>query len=311
MAARAKLKILFCPAEILEMQQFRIGTNLMLLLFQSVMKYNYYRRRSGWHFAILSVGVTTLMSACAMQRDAVDFSQGQWIDLTHAYESSTPYWPTASGFQLDTVFEGLTDKGYYYSAYSFKSAEHGGTHIDAPVHFAEGKESVDQIPISRLVGPAVVVDVSDSCSNYIDYQISVADLQHWETTHGEIEDGSILLFRTGLSDFWPDRKSYMGTAAQGESAVALLHFPGLHPDAAQWLVDHRNILALGLDTPSIDYGRSSQFLSHRILFAENIPAFENLAGLSMLPPRGAQIIALPMKIKGGSGGPLRIVAWLR
>ena len=103
---------------------------------------------------------------------------------------------------------------------------------------------------------------------------------------------------------------YMGTNQSGPEAVALLHFPGLHPDAARWLVSERKIKAIGLDTPSIDYGRSSDFLSHRILFAENIPAFENLANLDQLPATGAYVIGLPMKIKGGSGGPLRIAAWL-
>jgi kynurenine formamidase len=235
---------------------------------------------------------------------------GKWIDLSHSYDQNTPYWPTAEGFELDTVFAGITEGGYYYSAYQFSSAEHGGTHIDAPVHFAEGKQSVDEIPLENLTGQAIVIDVRDSVADYIDYQISVVDFQAWEADNGKIPDGSIVLINTGFSRFWPDKLKYLGTNQRGAEAVALLHFPGLHPDAAQWLVGQRSVKAIGLDTPSIDYGRSSDFQSHRILFTKNIPVFENLANLDDLPTEGAYVVALPMKIKGGSGGPLRIAAWV-
>ena len=119
-----------------------------------------------------------------------------------------------------------------------------------------------------------------------------------------------MLFRTGFASRWPDAKSYLGTDEKGPDAVAKLHFPGLHPDAARWLVSGRSIRAVGIDTASIDYGQSTLFESHRILFAKDIPAFENVTGLDQLPAIGAYVIALPMKIKGGSGGPLRIVGWV-
>jgi kynurenine formamidase len=136
----------------------------------------------------------------------------------------------------------------------------------------------------------------------------VADFEAWEKAYGQLPEGVIVLLRTGFGRYWPDRKAYMGTDERGADAVARLSFPGLHPDAARWLVAHRDVHAIGLDTPSIDYGRSSGFESHRILFAENIPAFENVAALEQLPATGFHVIALPMKIRGGSGGPLRIVA---
>ncbi len=263
-------------------------------------------------FLFIILGCFSLLIDCQQPNDAGgDFTAGKWVDLSHAYASNTPYWPTADGFQLDTVFAGVSEGGYYYSAYKFSSAEHGGTHIDAPVHFAEGKQSVDEIPLERLTGEAIVIDVTDSVSGYIDYQISIEDFERWEADHGQIPEGAIVLLRTGIAKFWPDREKYMGTDARGASAVALLHFPGLHPDAAQWLVDNRSIKAIGLDTPSIDYGRSSDFLSHRILFAENIPAFENLANLDRLPAKGSYVVALPMKIQHGSGGPLRIAAFVK
>ncbi|MFN7117311.1 MAG: cyclase family protein [Saprospiraceae bacterium] len=238
------------------------------------------------------------------------FPDGQWIDLTYAYDENTVYWPTAEGFHLDTAFEGMTDKGYYYSAYQFCSAEHGGTHMDAPIHFAEGKQAVDEVPVNQVIGAAVVIDVSEKALANPDYKVSVADFEAWEKMHGNLPQGVIVLLRTGYGQFWPDRVKYMGTDERGEAAVAKLHFPGLDPAAAQWLVENRQIKAIGLDTPSIDYGQSTHFESHQILFKANIPALENVANLNQLPVTGSHVIALPMKIKGGSGGPVRIVALL-
>lgn len=235
----------------------------------------------------------------------------KWIDLTYTFDATTLYWPTSQSFQLDTVFEGVTDGGFYYSAYKFCGAEHGGTHLDAPVHFARGKHSVDQIPLDQLSGDAVIIDVSENALANPDYLISTDDLLKWEQENGAIPQGAILLLRTGYGQFWPDKVRYMGTDLQGAEGVANLHFPGLDPQAAQWLTDNRKIKALGIDTPSIDYGQSQGFESHRILFAENIPAFENLANLDLLPTLGSWVVALPMNIKGGSGGPLRIAALVK
>ncbi|TNE67723.1 MAG: cyclase family protein [Bacteroidetes bacterium] len=238
----------------------------------------------------------------------IRFPDGTWVDLTHDFDENTVYWPTAESFKLDTVFAGITDSGFYYTAFQYCAAEHGGTHLDAPIHFSAGKRSMEEIPLEQLIGAAVVVDVSEKALADPDYQISTADFQQWESEHGMLPEGAIVLLHTGYGRYWPDRAKYMGTAERGAAAVALLHFPGLAPEAAQWLVQERSIHAIGLDTPSIDYGQSTLFESHQILFKENIPAFENLANLEQLPPTGFWVVALPMKIKGGSGGPLRIAA---
>ena len=240
---------------------------------------------------------------------ALSLADATVIDLTHAFGEDTIYWPTdTEGFVLETVSQGMTDAGYWYEAHRFRAAEHGGTHLDAPVHFAAGKWAADEIPLERLVGPGVVVDVGAAAAADADYQVTVADLERWEAAHGRLPDGAILLLRTGFGARWPDRAAYLGTDRRGPQAVAELHFPGLHPDAARWLVEERAIDAVGLDTPSIDRGQSTLFESHRILFAANVPAFENVAHLDRLPPAGFTVIALPMKIRGGSGGPLRIIA---
>ena len=235
---------------------------------------------------------------------------GRIVDLTYAFDSETIFWPTEEGFVLEKGTEGVGEGGYYYAAHRFRTAEHGGTHIDAPIHFHADRPTVDQIPLDRLVGPAVLVDVSDRCGEDPDHRVSVADFEAWESRHGLIPTASIVLIRTGFGRFWPDRKAYLGTDERGPAAVEKLHFPGLHPDAARWLIGERQIRAVGLDTASIDHGPSKQFETHRVLFEASVPVFENLAGLDELPPAGFTVVALPIKIRGGSGGPLRAIAIL-
>jgi kynurenine formamidase len=234
-----------------------------------------------------------------------------WIDLTYPLSEETIFWPTAQRFELRTDFEGHTQGGYYYSAYTFTTAEHGGTHIDAPVHFAEGRHSVDQIPLDRLIGEAVVLDLSERIAARCEARVTTDDLLDWEKKNGEIERGSIVLLRTGFGDYWPDAARYLGTGLRGEAGVKALCFPGLHPDAATWLAEQREIKSVGIDTASIDYGASRDFAAHVNLMTRNIPAFENVANLHSLPARGVYVIALPTMIAGGSGGPLRIVAKTR
>ena len=237
-------------------------------------------------------------------------SESKFIDLTHEFSEETIYWVNAKEFELDVVAKGPTEKGFFYAANNFETAEHGGTHIDAPIHFAEGKQSLEQVPLERLIGNAIKIDVSEKALADRDYLITVDDFKDWEAKHFEIPETSIILLETGYSKFYPDKIKYLGTDQRGNEAIQFLHFPGLSPEAAQWLVENRKISSIGIDTPSIDYGQSEYFESHVILMKENVPAFENLTNLNQLPETDFQIIALPMKIKGGSGGPLRIVAVL-
>jgi kynurenine formamidase len=249
-----------------------------------------------------SAGGTKPPAAAALQ-----VPDGKLVDLSHPFNEQTIYWPTAATFKLEQVAEGETEQGYYYAANNFSAAEHGGTHLDAPVHFARGGDTADEVPLRRLVGRGVVVDVSKRALADRDYRVTVADLERHEDRYGRIGRGAIVLLRTGYERYWPDRARYLGTAELGEGAVPKLHFPGLHQDAARWLV-RRDIRAVGLDTASIDYGQSSLFESHRVLGAAGVPVFENVANLRGMPRRNFLVIALPMKIEGGSGGPLRIMA---
>jgi kynurenine formamidase len=262
------------------------------------------------HVTAMPLFLAILATACSSSPAAVSFPQGEIVDLSHTYDSQTIYWPTAEGFQLRRDADGMTPAGYYYAANSFFTSEHGGTHVDAPVHFAQGHPTVDKIPVERLIGPAVVIDVVQQSAKDADYQVTVADVQRFEQEHGSIPMDSIVLLRTGFSSRWPGAELYLGTTLRGDEGARSLHFPGLHPDAARWIAANRRIRAIGIDTASIDYGRSTLFESHRALYEQDIPAFENLTALDRLPLTGAYIIALPMKIGGGSGAPLRAIAIL-
>jgi kynurenine formamidase len=238
-------------------------------------------------------------------------SKGKWIDLSYDLSPETLYWPNnPTGFKLDTIFEGMSPAGFYYSTYAFSAPEHGGTHLDAPIHFSEHGLTIDKLPLEKLTGDAVVIDVSSKALNDRDYLITVNDITDWEAKNGKIAEHTIVLFKTGYGQFYPNREKYFGTSEMGAGAVPKLHFPGIDSTTATWLVQHK-IKAVGIDTPSMDYGQSKNFKTHQILLGASIPGFENVANMNLLPVKGAYIIALPMKIKNGSGGPLRIVAWVK
>ena len=257
--------------------------------------------------ALILIGLS--LSACERRNGSASF-EGQWIDLSHEFSDETIYWVTAEPFRRTTVAEGRTEQGYYYSAYNFSGAEHGGTHIDSPVHFAEGKRTVEKFEPTDLIGEAVKIDVSAKAAADREYEITVDDIKAWEAANGKIPEWSIILFQTGFAAKWPDKKAYLGTDQKGPEAVKDLHFPGIHHDTAKWLVENRKFKAVGIDTASIDRGQSTTFGSHVALMTNDIPAFENVGDLSKLPVKGFQVVAMPMKIRGGSGAPLRIAAFV-
>lgn len=249
-----------------------------------------------------------ILSSCTSP--APPLWEQDFLDLSHPFDKDTIYWPTEEGFILETEFQGFTEAGFFYTAKKFRAAEHGGTHMDAPIHFFKDRATVGEIPLTHTIGPAVVIDVSKRALKNPDYQIFVEDLLEWERHHNQIPPGSIVLLKTGYGKYYPDRKKYLGTEKKGAGAVAKLHFPGLHPGAARWLVQNRAIKAVGIDTASIDFGQSKSFHTHQIMAENNVPIFENVANLGLMPAQGATLIALPMKIREGSGAPIRILAVL-
>jgi kynurenine formamidase len=258
--------------------------------------------------ALPKVAMLAALLAAPVLAAANALDESKLVDLTYTFDERTVYWPTEDGFQLEEGPHGLTPQGYFYAANRFSTAEHGGTHMDAPIHFAEGRLTADQVPLAALVGPAVVVDVSKAAADDRDYRLRVEDLERWEAKYGRIPDGAIVLLRSGWGRYWPDKLSYIGTDQKGD--VANLHFPGFSKEAAEWLIAQRTIDAIGVDTPSIDHGPSKDFIVHQIVNGANKPAFENVANLDHLPEHGATVIALPMKIGDGSGAPARIIAVL-
>ena len=259
---------------------------------------------------VVAIVMMTPCRAATAQERAIEWSRGRWIDLTHPFDGKTIYWPTEKGFLFEQGSNGPTPKGYFYAANRFATAEHGGTHLDAPRHFSAAGQTTEAIPLEHLVGEGVVIDVTKQSTADSAYEITPDDLVTWERLHGRQLVDVIVLLRTGWATRWSDRTAYLGTEQSGPEAVAKLRFPGLSPVAARWLVEHRRIRAIGIDTASIDHGPSTHFGAHVVLCGANVPIFENVASLADLPEEGAFLVALPMKIAGGSGGPLRIVARL-
>eukprot|EP00794_Sanderia_malayensis_P007881 gene7881-8732_t len=247
-----------------------------------------------------------LLTATALVTSTFVAATIKFVDLSYAYDNTTLTWPSdkESKFRFIKRTKAKT-ASYEYEANSFSVAEHSGTHLDAPRHFAAGKHSSAEVPLQKLIGTAVVVNVVDKAKNNSDLLIDVIDFENHEKKFGRIPDDSIILLYSGWGKYWPNATAYYGTASNDTS---ILHFPGLAPTAATWLIQQRKVKAIGIDTGSIDYGQSKTFRSHVILMEKNIPIFENVANLKNVPQVGAMVYALPMKIDEGSGAPLRIIA---
>ena len=237
----------------------------------------------------------------------LDLASARIVDLTYPFDERTIYWPNAkSAFVKQQDYFGKTSGGWFYSSNTICTPEHGGTHFDAPIHFAEGKESTADVPVSQLVGPAVVIDVTAQAAKGRDYRLTAEDVKAWEARNGRIPRGAIVLLRTGWGSRYPDRKSYLGDDTPGRTTD--LHFPSFGREAALLLIRERGAGVIGVDTASIDHGPSADFAVHQIAGAASVPGLENVARLEEVPETGAFVVALPMKIAGGSGGPLRVVA---
>ncbi len=260
------------------------------------------------HLAVLAVlAVLAYWVTTGAQAQIVDLSAVDIVDLTYTYNEDTIYWPNSpSAFEFEQLAHGETEGGYFYSANKFCTPEHGGTHMDAPVHFSETGRTIDNVPAEQLILPAVVIDITKKTANDPDYRLQVDDIEAFESLHGPIAAGSAVIIRTGWEERWPDVKAYLGDDRPGQTDA--LHFPSFGEAAVRLLVGERQVAMIGIDTASIDYGQSSDFIVHQISAATNVPGLENLKNLDELPATGATLMALPIKIEGGSGGPVRVLA---
>lgn len=261
-------------------------------------------KRLGAVFAL----VAAVLAPQQLGAQGLDIARAEIVDLTHPIDRNTIFWPTeAKTFELIEEHKGITERGFFYAANRFCLPEHGGTHIDAPYHFAKGGLAVGALPVQRMVGPAAVIDVAAKAASDVDYTLSVEDVVAWEAKHGKIVPGTIVLLRTGWSRRWPDKRAYLGDDTPGDASK--LHFPSYGLDAVRLLIE-RGVPMIGVDTASIDNGPSKDFLVHRAVGAANVIGLENLTDLDKLPPTGAFLVALPMKIARGTGAPARVIAFV-
>lgn len=234
--------------------------------------------------------------------DEISTGKTRVIDLSYAINDKLVPWPGDEKVFEAKVNASVEKNGYFTR--SFWMLEHYGTHLDAPVHFPPGKTTVDQIPVKQLFGRAVVLDVRGEGTKDADYRLPAGRIEEWEKQHGRIPQGAIVLLRTGWAARWPDAQRYRNQDARGK-----MHFPGFSVEAAKLLID-RKVSGLGCDTMSIDYGASEDFAVHHLALGSGLYHLENLADLSALPETGAFLIAAPIKLEGGSGGPVRVFALL-
>ncbi|HJO04087.1 MAG TPA: cyclase family protein [Acidobacteriota bacterium] len=240
----------------------------------------------------------------AVVLDLRDDDGWRLVDLTHSLSPDSLYWPNGEPFEHERQGWEFDADGNWYAMARFSTPEHLGTHLDAPIHFSAAGWTSAQIPHERFLGPAVVVDISDRAAADIDSTLQPSDLEAWEARHGDIPESSILLVRTRWSERWPNWNAYYGSDDAFDTAS--LHFPGVSAEAAQAIVD-RGVVGVGIDTASIDPGNDVAFSAHRVLAAANIFNLENLTGLDALPESGAILLALPIKITDGTGGPARVL----
>ncbi len=228
------------------------------------------------------------------------------LDLTYPFDQDTVYWPNNTAFQWEKTSWGLNAHGNWYASGVFSASEHGGTHLDAPIHFARSGWSVDEIPPHLFTAEAIVLDIRPQVRMNKDYTLQVEDILKWEEQHDTIPSQALVFLLTGWGQYWPDPKRYLGSPTPHDPTS--LHFPGFSAESMTFLLTHRKIVGVGIDTASIDPGQSKTFPAHQVLAEANRYALENVAHMDRLPPRGTHITALPMKIKGGTGSPVRILA---
>lgn len=229
-------------------------------------------------------------------------SKTRVLDLAYAINDQLVPWPgDVRWFEAEA--NATFEKDGYFTR-SFWMLEHYGTHLDAPAHFAPGKMTVEQIPVERLIGPAVVVDVRTQGAADADYLAPAELIDEWENRHGQIREGSIVLLRTGWASRWPDSRRY-----RNQDAAGRMHFPGFSQAAVEKCI-RRAVSGIGCDTMSVDFGASQDFPVHRLALGTGLYHLENLSDLNELPENGAWLIVAPIKLEGGSGGPVRVFALL-
>jgi kynurenine formamidase len=220
------------------------------------------------------------------------------VDLTHTLTPDFPTFFGGSQFTSTPLFELATDG---FNMNEWELVEHTGTHMDAPYHFSN-QDTPAEIPLERLVLPLAVVDIRAKAAANPDAQVTPADLRAWEARHGRIPRGSCVAMNSG----WADRVN--GPGFRNAGADGVLHFPGFHLEAADFLIEEREVYGIAVDTLSLDYGPSPDFAVHYRWLPTNRWGLEGVANLDHVPPAGSTIIAAVSKVQGATGGPTRVMA---
>jgi len=227
------------------------------------------------------------------------------VDLTHTINDKVPPFSSAQSENYKVTVEDTIEKDKVFVR-KFSMPEHYGTHIDAPAHFARGLWTVDQIPAERLIAPLVVLDIRKKTQANADYQLSIQDIADWEQIHGQIPGNAVVMLYTGWGSHWNSVKDFRNADAKG-----VMHFPGYSVDAAKFLTEARAVLGLGIDTLSVDYGPATDFPVHQYTMSRRVYHLEDVANLDLVPATGSTVVVAPIKLEGGSGGPVRILALIR
>lgn len=228
-------------------------------------------------------------------------SPNRMQDLTHEFREGFPGFLGAPSVLDRQTAVSIPVNGFYGQIWTFW--EHNCTHLDVPAHFVAGGRFSPQISLEELVRPLAVVDISSRAAANADAEVLVSDLVAFERREGRIKRGSVVAMNSG----WAARSGSVA-AYRNVGADGLQHFPGFSKDAVDWLLAERDIAGIGVDTLSLDPGRSQTFAAHVALLRANRYGIENLANLDRVPPRGATVTVGLIPWEQGSGGPARVFA---
>lgn len=230
------------------------------------------------------------------QTGTISFSR--IIDLTHTMGVDFPTWGGEQQLEIEQLFA-LASDGYNLQVWHIN--EHTGTHMDAPFHFSDGP-SADQIPIEQLMGPLAIIDIREKAAADPDAQVTPDDILAWEAVYGPLPEGAVVAMLSG----WADHVTT--PTFRNADGDGVMHFPGFHIEAAELLIEERNVKGVFVDTLSLDYGPSPDFAFHYRWLGSSRWGMECVANLAELPLSGATVIAGGPKIAGATGGPSRVVA---
>ncbi|XP_073979596.1 kynurenine formamidase-like [Rhodnius prolixus] len=224
------------------------------------------------------------------------------VDLSFGYENSTVYYPGGAPFRWTNKRIQENPDGTKYAAFDFELAEHAGTHIDAPYHFKEDGTTVDKIPLHKFFTTGILINATTETGTNSSYILPASKLIEWERVNGEIPENSVVMINFGWAKLhYPDRKHYLGPTDQD------LRFPALSIEAAEWIVNTKRVVGVGVDTASPD--KPPQAGIHELFANNDMYILENLNISEPMPPK-FRVIILPMKLVGGTGGPVRVVAFV-